>query len=179
MTASSEGRQAGYSLIELLVVMLILGVVGAAITTTTVSAFRTRTYQQQMADAQFEARLVFERVRQEVRAARRVESGTPDTVTFWLDEDFDGLQQPAELVTYQVVSTGEPGRFEVVRFDDAGGFANATVLASVLRNNQPFTYTLAPPDTRAVTMDFTYDVNTVNGPQALDVSATVRLRNVS
>ena len=176
-----RGSNDGFTLIEMLVVLVILGVVGGAITTTTVSAFRTRTFQQQMADAQFEARLVFQRVREELRGARRVEAGSGDAVKFWLDENFDGLQQPAEMITYDVdLVAGETDRYQVLRYTDETGKSGATLLASVLRNSAPFVdYRLTPPDTRAITMDFIYDVSTVFGPESLDVSATIRLRNVA
>lgn len=170
----------GFTLIELIVVLVILGVVGAAITATTVNAFRARTFQQEMADAQFEARLVFERVRREVRAARRVEAISPDMVTFWVDENFDGLQQADEVITYEVdLVGGETDRYQVLRYTGAIPKADASVLASVLRNSGPFAWDLTPPSTRAITMDFDYDVTTTRGPSLLEVSTTIRLRNVA
>lgn len=177
---SRTRSEAAFTLVELLVVVLVMGVVAAAITSVTVSMLRNQTFQQQMAQAQDEARLVFERVRPEIRAARRVEAAAPDAVTFWVDRNFDGLQQPEELITYEVVElAGDPGRYEVLRYTDATGVAGAARIAGVLRNPDPFDAQPAAPDTQRITMDFTYDVDTSKGPQALDVATTVRLRNVA
>lgn len=180
MNHERHGRtEAGFTLVEMLVTILIMGVVTGAITTVTVSMLRNQTFQEQMTQAQDEARHVFERIRPELRSARRVEAGTSGKAELWVDDNFDGLVQDSELVTYEVrLLTSNPDRYEVVRFT-AEPSSTPTRVAGVLRNPDPFDYILTPPATRAITLDFTYDVETTRGPQALHVSTTVRLRNVS
>lgn len=173
--------ESGVSLIEMLVVMVIFGAIAAMTTSLVITTQNTYRFNQQLAEANDEARIVFERVRKELRAARRVNSGAPGAMEFWVDANVDGLQQPAEIVTWQIQPfPGQPGRFQVIRYTDATGSAGARTLASVLRNNDPFSGFSSPANTtNSVTLRFEYDVDTVRGPQALEVATTVRLRNVA
>ena len=62
----------GFSLVELLVTIAILGVVAAATPTVIISTQRAEQFQGEMQTVMDDARISMERVRKELREARRV-----------------------------------------------------------------------------------------------------------
>lgn len=191
----------GFSLIEILVVIAILGVVSAATFTVVLTTMRTERFTSQVKDTTDDARVSIERIRQQVRQARLIESGsTAQGLRFWLDADQDARQTPDEIVCYFAAPvTGVPDRYELKRWNDdvascATGYApppNAYVLARTLRNTDVFSFSTAtvsrsgvlPPDSstdpvRQVHLKLGFDVVTDTGPEVYEVTSTVRLRNV-
>ena len=176
----SRNDESGFTLVELLVTVVLLGIIAGGTASAMVTVQRSNQYQAQLREAAVEARVVFERIRKELRAARRIEVANPDAMRFWLDGNFDGIVQTDEQITYQVVQVGSsPDRFEVLRYDGTTGVSGADVLARTLRNATPFSYdAVVPGDVTVTTFDFVYDVLTSRGPTAQQFETTVRLRNV-
>ncbi len=165
----------GLTLVELLVVMVMVGIIGAATTSVLISSQRTQQYSQQLRTVMDESRVTFERIHEELRQARQVELDQPDEIRFWVDANADGLRSLDEVVTYDVVPvSGVPDRWEVVRYTADVGASGARVLVRTLRNADPFSYS---PTTDVIDMTFDLDVTTNRGPDVWTTSARVRLRN--
>lgn len=189
--------ESGLSMVELLIVVLLFGVVGTAIFGVLFSSNRAYTFSSDVREVMDDGRISLERIRRELRAGRRVYSGsTPSTLHFWVDQNQDAIEQPSEQVCY-VVTPVETGRWELTRWTaDLASCASAApvgsrTIAATLRSTSVFTYDCGggapcPPTdpasddvVREVTIDFLLDVRTAGGPDSLPVSGTVRLRNVA
>ncbi len=183
----------GVTLIELMVAILMLGVVTSTVFTVILNTQRTERFTSQVQGAMDDARLSLENIRQEIRAARMVyASSTPRTMYFWVDQNQDAIQDPAEKICYHVADiAGDPGRYTLERWTaDQGDCdpssptvpATAHTIAATLRDTDPFTYTPTPTATQAtreVAIHMVFDVKTDTGPSAFAVDGTVRLRNVA
>lgn len=205
MTDPRSRSEGGFTLVELLVVVVLMGVIGAATLSVLVSTSRAETYTDELRTVLDDGRTSLARVRLELRAARLIdedESG-PSAVRFWVDQDQDSIQQPDELVCYRVeLVAGETDRWRLVRYEEpsppagtcesAAPAATGQVIAQTLRENAVFTY--VPTDatdpgepittdglaTHTVTVRFVLDVDAGGrGPGQTEVTTTVRLRNVA
>ncbi|HEX9766995.1 MAG TPA: type II secretion system protein [Nitriliruptorales bacterium] len=128
-----DPADAGFSLTELLVVIVILGIVGGAITGVVVTTQRAEQFQSRLQEVMDDGRVSIARIRKEVRAARRVHdtscTGTAadgsdcaptDRLHFWLDENQDSLVQSDEQICYIVAPvTGSTQRFQLLRWTGA------------------------------------------------------------
>lgn len=79
--------QRGFTVVELLVVIVILGVVGSVVTTSLVNGMRTTRQTQSRIEAMAELRTATERITRELRAACPLESMAVDDVTLQLPRD--------------------------------------------------------------------------------------------
>src|SRR5262245_55524572 len=117
MTAANVRRrlsdEPGFTLTEMLVVLVILGVVLAALTGLFVSASRTSVDQAKRFRAQQEARLALDALRQQIHCARAVELTNPGSIEIAL-----GSYCPTSGGTDTTVvwsTTGGPSRWSLVR----------------------------------------------------------------
>lgn len=199
-----DARESGFTLVEMLVAIAILGVVSAATFTVVLSAQRSQRFTEQVQDATNDARLSVERIRQQLRAARLV---TPPSnargMRFWVDTDLDETQDVGEMLCFYAADiAAEPDRYELRRWADtdascATSFnppADATVIARTLRNTDVFQYSTSTagfsalpnpptgisnnPAVRRVNVELDFDVQTNTGPSVFTVTSKVRLRNV-
>lgn len=186
----------GFSLVELLVVVALTAVIGTATTNVVLSTQRAAQFNDGMRTVMDEGRISLERMRKEVRAARRVLADGSDqvegrTMRFWLDQNQDGIMQSAELVCYAVSALqNTSGRYELLRWSGADtdcaspGANAATIARTLLVPTGVFTFDPIPdPDpykerTRLVSIRLVLEVNSPRGPDAVDMETTVRLRNV-
>lgn len=171
------GRQeAGLSLVELLVAMVLTAIIGSTVLAIITTSLRTARFASDTRSTLDETRVAVERVARELRGARRVyttSSGT--TLSFWTDADFDGLQDTSEQLTYSLVTTG--GQTQLQR-STAVTASTPRVIARGLSPAAAFTYDVAPPATRVVTITFTATGTPAGGASPLASTAGVRLRNV-
>jgi len=155
-------HESGVTLVELLVVMVIFGIISASITGVLITAQRSEQFQGEMQEVMDDARLSFQRIRREVRAARDVlatscvdttvdgngdytGSCTPTgTLHMWVDQNQDAIRQDAEIVCYFTEAIG-PGQYQLVRWPDATAGCDASnrpatvsVLAQTLVDPLPF-----------------------------------------
>ena len=131
-----SGSEAGYTLIELMTVMAILGIVLAGLTTMFASGMRAEVRASREFQAQQNARLAMDRIRRELHCANAISApdSTPvATVTVTLPAACSGT---AATVTYatQTVATN---RWQLTRAEDAG---SAVAVADYLTASTPFTY---------------------------------------
>lgn len=109
----------GFSLVEVLVVMLVSGVILAAIAGVVVAMMRTQVFVSTTRENLDDSRVAVERIRQDLRGARRVQltgpAGSASSATqlvMWIDENQDQVTQAEELVVYQLRTVDGDGRLE-------------------------------------------------------------------
>jgi prepilin-type N-terminal cleavage/methylation domain-containing protein len=203
MSPRRANTEAGFSLVELLVVMLLMGIVASAITGVVVSTMRVERQQQQLQDVVDDGRIAIERVRQELRAVRRVYEGSDErAMRVWVDRNQSGTVEPEELLCFVVRDLSLPGavegQYELVRWnepDDAEDPGechptatpgdNEQVLARTLTSPEAFVeYTpdvpeqIEEPPVREVTVRLMLEVAGAPGSGEVAVTGSVRLRNV-
>jgi type II secretory pathway pseudopilin PulG len=200
----SPAREAGITLVELLVVIALTGVVVSALYGVLMQTMRTEQYTAQLRTVMDDGRVSLDRVRMELREARRVHidptcADVADPcletkrLSFWVDRNQDLVQQATEQVHYCTREIGtsicvhpEPGkRFELVRWtghpdDVPEPPADAQIIArTIVGAKTPFILNAPPPDASIVTVTYVLDTQLPRGPSELTVSATIRLRNVA
>lgn len=180
-------EESGVSLVELLVAISLLAVVASATLSVVVTTSRSQNRTANLGQVMSDARTSLDRMRKEVRGARRIygsdapSSGNEsdqDTLSFWIDDNDDDIQQVSEQITYQLVELTASGRYEIVRFthDDP---SRTRSMAKTLVNDDPFSYDVAPPETRVLELDMDFQVASGQTFEPLDIGGTVRLRNVA
>lgn len=198
-----DSGERGFTLVELLVVMSITGVIMGAIYSVVTQSVRTEQYSDQLRTVMDEGRISLERVRGELREARHVyrvptcpdpdaECLSSHRLSFWVDRNQDHVALSDEQVHYCIREIGttacvQPvagGRYELVRWtgDPLGATdspADAQVIArTIVGADTPFVFDPEPSDASHVIITYQLDTQLPRGPQELEVSATVRLRNV-
>ena len=164
----------GFTLVELLVTVMLLGIVMTALMTVVVTVQRTQVFQVDTSVSMDETRKAMDRMRTEVRAARRVETtSTATRLDVWVDRDQDGIQDTDEQVTYEVAGT------VLHRYTQAE--PSPVVVGRHLTAPSGFVYDNPAPnfETRVVTMTLTAAGPQHSSADSLTLSAEVRLRNVA
>jgi prepilin-type N-terminal cleavage/methylation domain-containing protein len=195
MTRPRRQAEGGFTLVELLVTIMILGVVTTGISSVVISTMRTEQNQRQLQDVIDDGRISMARIRQELRQARRVhESSGPDRLHFWVDRNQDALVQPEEQICYVVEPIGT-ARYQISRWAGAVTAADCapgekpageplTVVARTLLDPEPFVAYrpepggIADPPTREVSILLDLQVDALRGPDSTIVEGSIRLRNV-
>lgn len=164
------------SLVELLVVMVILSIVGALVTTSVISVSGTVRHDDDEARGLADVRKVVERLGRDVRQARSIAAGADaNHLVLWIDYNSDYRQQAIETVTWQLRVGSAAGHFDVERSVQGGEvYRQATTLVSDIA----FTYDRPAPDTRLVTTSMAYDAVLESGTTQRTVTFANRLRNV-
>lgn len=192
MIAAAERTRGedGFTLVELLVVLIILSVVGGATASLIISTTRSNAFTEEMREVMEDGRVSLDRVRKELRGGRRVLDGSDAyRLRWWVDQNQDGLQQTSEIVNYCVADLGSTtcktasatGQFELIRWDEAESQMNATVIARTLTSTDVFSGLQADvTETTVVNVTFHLEVtDTDRGPGEIQLSAAIRLRNVA
>jgi prepilin-type N-terminal cleavage/methylation domain-containing protein len=115
---------AGFTLVELMVTMVLLGILGTTLATVALNLQSTTTAVRQNSDLLHETRLAMERLVRELRQAGTIDEvelpatpTSPSAITFFADFDNDGVRDldaaDPEVLTY--------------RFDPVGGVLTLTV----------------------------------------------------
>lgn len=131
--------QAGFSLVELMGVMVILLVILTAITTLFISGSRSEVELNRRFQAQTEARLATDKIRQEVHCASSLTFTNASSITVALPATCPTAGGAAINVTYTTASVGT-NRYEVRR--------NGQRIADYLTTGNVFSYT--PPSTSSL-----------------------------
>jgi type II secretory pathway pseudopilin PulG len=206
MRHDRDAAEAGFTIVELLVAMIVTGVVMGGLMSVVLNTMRNEQHQRELQDVVDDGRLSITRIRQEVRGARRVfPSSAGDRLHFWVDQDQNSLDDdPAELVCYVVEPVGDTGtQWQISRWthalaasDCAPGALPAGRMRRVVATTlvspdpsapsvppRPFSYDplprgVADPPTRQVSVHLDLEVVAERGPDRVLVEGTIRLRNV-
>lgn len=197
--ARDRDAQAGVTLVETLVVMVLLTIVGTLVTSAVVDSHKVVRIVEDQSQGLVDVRVASERLSRDIRQARSVvcnPAGTDPVLAaadptclfhlqLWIDYDSDYVQQAAETVTWSLDDSSRPGQFDLVRQIGSG---TGVVQARTIVLKVAFTYDLAPAAaapppgakrTSVVNVGMTYDSNTRSGTKPKTVSFTGRLRNVA
>lgn len=192
-------KDAGVTLIETLIVMLLLSIVGTLVTRSVIDTHQIVRLTDDQTQGLADVRIASERLGRDIREARSVlcnPSGTdaalvaadPDCLyhlQLWIDYDADYAQQADETVTWRLDPGAVVGEFDLVR---VVGSSAPVVQSRTIVKQVAFGYDLAPtavlpvpgaPHTTTVNIDMTYDAVRGSGTSEKTVSFTARLRNVS
>lgn len=180
----------GFSLVELLVVLVISGIVAGAAFATLTSVSRAETFTDEYSRVVDDGRHSLDNIRRELRGGRRVyQDSTAQHLRWWTDQNQDGLQQAEEQINYCVapldsnscLTSSQTGQFRLIRWSEAEAIDDARTIAATLTSSDVFSGYLAPiTATRVVELTFHLDVREGGaGPEEVEMSASVRLRNVA
>jgi Tfp pilus assembly protein PilW len=188
-------RDDGFQLVELMVVMVLLTLLGGATTSVVLSSLRAERVTDDLRTNLDEARVAVERMRRDVREARRIYDTNPHglvtgpaQLSMWRDVNQDQLQQQPELVTYRFRATADgTGVLERRTAEMPAGQWRAIARHLDLsaepdgRPRSRFETTPAPPQTASVTMVVTVVARPESGADArnMSITETVRLRNAN
>lgn len=179
MIARLRARSAaeeGVSLVELLVVMMFIGVIGAMLLTT--FSTTTRAYSQLDDEVRglSDLQTVVERLGRDLREARGVNAdATESELSIWIDGNSDYIQTDDESFTWTIETGGAPGQYDVVRSDKTGQKqVVGTSLVSAIAFDYPGTTSGQRDLARTVRVSMEYDA--ITGAYASDRTATFELR---
>lgn len=197
--AGLRSSQAGVTLVETLIVMVLLSIVGTLVTRAVIDTHQIVRLTDDQTQGLADVRIASERLGRDVRQARSVlcnPTGTPSALAaadpdclyhlqLWIDYNSDYVQQTDETVTWRLDATANPDQFDLVR---AVGTGAGIVQSRTIVTQVAFGYDLQPdavapgpgaPHTTIVNVDMTYDAVRGSGTSNKTVSFTARLRNVS
>ena len=168
----------GFTLVELLLVVFVLGLIGAM----TVVAFTSGQEALGRADddsrGQQDLRTVSERLSRDIRAGRGVADGSNETtLKVWVDTDADYVQDAAERITWALaVNPNDAKHFNVTR---TAGACTAEVIGEALVSGIAFAYDNAVVTrSRIVTVRMTYDAIVDAYLAKKETTFRIRMRNV-
>jgi prepilin-type N-terminal cleavage/methylation domain-containing protein len=196
---SGTARDAGVTLVETLVVIVLLSIVGTLVTRAVLDSHQIVRLTDDQTQGLADVRVASERLGRDVREARSVlcnPTGTPAALAaadptclyhlqLWIDYDADYAQQADETVTWRLDPSADAGHYDLVR---AVGSGTGIVQSRTIVTQVAFQYDLQPgalppapgaPHTTTVNVDMTYDAVRNSGTSNKTVSFTARLRNVS
>lgn len=183
----------GVSIAELLIAMAIFSLIGGVALGGLGSSSRSLGQVDDEVQGLQDLRTVTERVSRDLRQARGIVATYPTgavlegvdvggqvasdatKVTIWIDANSDYKESAAERVTWTLRAGANPGQYDVVRLDNAGG---KSVVGHSLVSNIAFSYDSPPPKTRVVTVDMTYDAMPFRYATSRHTMFETRLRNV-
>ena len=183
----------GISIAELLIAMMIFSIIGTVALGGLGSSTRSLGQVDDEVQGLQDLRTVSERVARDLRQARGIVATYPagamlegvnvggtvasdaTKVTIWIDANSDYKESPAERITWTLRAGNNPNQYDVVRLDNAGG---KSIVGHSLVSQIAFSYDVAPPKTRVVTVDMTYDAMPFRYATQRHTKFDTRLRNV-
>jgi len=183
----------GIGIVELIVVVVLLGVIGTATTSVVMSGMRVERVTNDVRTNIDEARVAAERIRRDVREARRIYSLSPEgftsgpsVIAMWRDVNQDQLQQISEQVTYRLNAAGD-GTVNLERRVGTDPAGTWRVIAQRLdqsigldgKAKTRFDLSPAAPKTASLSMVLSVKPRDTADTKLLSITETVRLRNAS
>jgi prepilin-type N-terminal cleavage/methylation domain-containing protein len=171
--------ESGYTMIELLTAMGILGIVMTSLTTVFVSATNADVRMNQSFQAQTQARTALDRFRREGHAACRAEPAGPTTsITLTFLTSGSCPASGGRQVSWCTVATG-PNRYGLFRATGATCDATAARVADYLTIASAFNYQATSQQRPKIAINFPVNPypNSTRGTYTLD--GDVVLRNVN
>ena len=166
-------RESGYTVVELLVVMLILGAVMGSLTTVFVHAASAELDLNNRFQAQQAARLALDKLRRETHCASQASVASPSSVTLTL-----AAYCPTGNGSVMWCTVGSGSRYALYR--KTGGTCDATGVkwADHLTTGAVFTYTAQSPSTLAkLRVDFPVNLKPAKSVESYELVDEIVLRN--
>lgn len=183
----------GFTLVEVIVAMLILGIVTTMVSQAVVTSARNQVRNDDENRGLQDAKRIMDRMGRDVRQARGVvcdggladptdvTSGDPSCAShlqLWIDYDSDYVQDTEEVVTWRLQTSADGEHFDVWRIQGDGVSAQRTLQATSLIVRTLFTYDTADPaHAQVVTLNMQYDAIVGAGVRLRDATFSARLRN--
>lgn len=190
-----QTADAGVTLVEVIVTMLLLGIVSTIVTTAVIQANQIVLHTRDETTGLTDVRNVVERLGRDVRDARGVvcdggladpsdaTSVDPDCnshLQLWIDYDADYVVDNDEIVTWRLQAEPDGEHFSVLRVRGNGLGGNVPVTqrsASTLVMRFAFTYDATPPASQMVRVGMRYDAEVGVGTDERQIAFSARLRN--
>jgi prepilin-type N-terminal cleavage/methylation domain-containing protein len=184
-----RARDAGVTLVELLITMTLLGVVSSLVVVGVQQSVRVLTRNDDENRGLQDAKIILDRLARDIRQARGVvcDGAGGDTycrqhLQLWIDTDSDYVKDPTEIITWKLENNPDGEHFDVWRVQ---GVAPATPTqrrqASALIVKTLFSYDVGenvdPSPATLVTLKMEYDAIVGRGTDIKQASVSVRLRN--
>lgn len=183
----------GVGIVELIVTIVLLGIIGSATTSVVLSSIRVERVTDDLRTNLDHSRVAVERMRRDVREARRVYVTGQDGVAsgstqiaIWRDVNQDQLQQISEQVTYRLNAAGD-GTVNLERRVGTDPAGTWRVIAQRLdqsigldgKAKTRFDLSPAAPKTASLSMVLSVKPRDTADTKLLSITETVRLRNAS
>lgn len=169
----------GYSLIEMLTVLVILGLVTGAITALFVQGSSAQLEMNKRFQAQSDARIALDRIRREVHCAKLISpTGVSTSVVLTMQEQCKGGTPGAGdwYVTWCVLGSGT--RYAIYRSRTDPCNTSDARFADYLTRQQLFTFTAQSTSSLAkLRVELPVDVNTRDGSRGYELADDIVLRN--
>ena len=167
--------EAGFSLVEMLTTMVIMGIVFAGVTTAFVSASKAQDDQDRRFQAQLGGRLALDKIRRDIHCASDVTPYTTSSVTLKLPSGCGG-----DVSWCTVAVTGYSSRYRLYRQPGTScGSASGVMIADYLTNAAAFptfAHTSGCSCLASLRVDFVIS-NKGSSVGAYELSDTIFLRN--
>lgn len=180
----------GFTLVELLVAMVLIGAVSSLVVGAASQSARTFVHANDESQGLSDAKNVLDRVARDIRESRGVvcDGGLSDPtdplsvdpncaahLQVWIDDDSDYAQDPEEVVTWRLQASGDGEHYDVWR---TRGTAPGQQVANSLIVKTLFEYdTPVPTDATLVAVTMQYDAITGVGVDLRTAETSARLRN--
>jgi prepilin-type N-terminal cleavage/methylation domain-containing protein len=164
--------ESGYSLIELLTALVILGTVTSAVTVLFLQASTAQVDMNRRYEAQQDARVAVDKMRREIHCASAITpTGVSSAIAVTLPSQCPSAGGTATTVTYDVVGSGQ--RFQLRR--------NSVVLTDYVSEQSAFDYTAPVAGTSLGKLRVTLPINIepTNGVKEWRLVSDIVLRNTS
>ncbi|MDQ1615817.1 MAG: hypothetical protein QOJ60_1756 [Actinomycetota bacterium] len=181
-----RAADAGITLVELLVTMILLAVVSTLVTSAVINAAQGLTHADDETTGLSDAKVILERMARDAREARSLvcdgaalDATCNSHLQLWIDSNSDYVKQSSEIVTWQLQPDADGQHFDVIRIQGSGVGAVTKREASTLIVKALFGYetgkTVAQSQIVYITMS--YDAIVGRGTAQRQVVFTARLRN--
>jgi prepilin-type N-terminal cleavage/methylation domain-containing protein len=179
-------REAGLTLVELIVTMTLLGVVGSLVTAAVVNASRGLIHVDDENKGLQDAKVILDRMGRDARHARSIvcDGAASDPtcekhLQLWVDTNSDYVPADSEIVTWKLESNADGEHFDVYRISGTGASAVRQRQASTLIVETLFQYETGKTveQSQVVEITLTYDAKVGIGTNQREAHFTARLRN--
>jgi type II secretory pathway pseudopilin PulG len=181
-----RATDAGITLVELLVTMILLAVVSTLVTSAVINAAQGLTHADDETTGLSDAKVILERMARDAREARSlVCDGAAGDVNcqyhlqLWIDSNSDYVKQSNEIVTWKLLPDADGTHFDVYRIQGSGAGAVTKREASTLIVQTLFGYETGKTidQSQIVYITMRYDAIVGRGTAQREVVFTARLRN--
>jgi prepilin-type N-terminal cleavage/methylation domain-containing protein len=166
-------EEGGYSLIEMLVVMVIMTIVFAGVTAVFVAGSKAQADQDRRFQAQQSTRLALDKIRRDIHCANDVNPYATNSVTLKITGCTGG-----DVSWCTVAVSGYTNRYALYRMAGTSCSASGTMIADYLTTASAFpAFTHTTGSLAALQVDFIVSVKSSTTVDSYDLGDTIYLRN--